>query len=133
MRKFRIISALTTTFATVVVVGVISTSRSAILAPQIDVPSRYMPGSPLPDDSDCEWHMYEDHLRFCRAHAYGWLYFTYDTRARIIDHVTSEAPDNLTIGDLMLIWGIPTGTDQNRWGVYAYWGSRSAFVEGPRL
>ena len=133
MSKFHIISAATTAFATVVVAGIITTSRSATLPPPIDVPARYMPGSPLPDDGDCEWHMYEDQMRFCRGHADGWLFFTYDMRARVIDHVTTENPGELTIGDLMLMWGIPSGIDQNRWGVYVYWGSRSAFVNGPRF
>ncbi len=38
--------------------------------------------------------------------------------------------DRLTIGDLMAMWGTPTGLKRSRWSVQITWGGRYVYTYG---
>jgi hypothetical protein len=92
------------------------------------------PGQPIPDHHDlsCLWHYYSYSDFF-------YCYLRYDRRVMVgymqadgaIDTLWIDTP-NMTIGDLILAWGEPSGVS----GGYSYWyvhftGGRAAFIGSP--
>jgi hypothetical protein len=73
--------------------------------PDVDLPERFQPGQPLPLDAYCYWEHWSTQYLYCQADG---VYLSFDQETRTIQRATKHVQD-LTIGDLILVWGEPTG------------------------
>jgi hypothetical protein len=125
-----IIPSLTTLCTAVVISAVIAASRTLPAPLPIELPTRYMPGSPLPRESHCDWRLYGGEAMYCNIgwRSQGWFSFAYDPHRKTITRTAADVPDDLTVGDLVLSWGMPSGIEPAGWGTYISWDRRSAYV-----
>ncbi len=111
------------------ITGVMVASRTPSQPPAVDLPSAYLPGSPIPKDvSGC--HMDRDIRRsVCslRTSESGMIYFEVDEAQRTIIQ-TRIWVSQVTLGQLILVWGTPTGFESRNHKTTLYWERRSAEV-----
>src|SRR5438045_3048786 len=94
-------------FTGLAIAGVLSMHRPALQQINLDLPTRVLPGSPLPEDAHCDWYMMTEQRMYCNITDDGALiHFSFDMRHNMIASVTLEARE-ITVGDLMLDWGEP--------------------------
>jgi hypothetical protein len=104
--------------------------------PLLDVQpdQQYMPGNPVPPGSYRDWQYAISYTQYCVARQIPGENVTFDVsrRKNLITH-TSVTSGKLTVGDLMLAWGQPTGYARNGFVFEVYWGTRSAYVVAKAL
>src|SRR5688572_19542877 len=89
------------------------------------------PGNPLPQINSCNWDNIasgnEDDTISCHtSQSTGQaVWFSYNVRSQRIVHA-SIAAKNITVGELMLAWGEPSGQLRQGNGQYIYWPDRYA-------
>lgn len=112
----------------VVVAGVIIASRSNATSQPIEPPATLLPGNRLPEEARCDYHPFLDSRIYCSTTRDGsTVYLSYDVaRHEIMDTVIFT--NHMTIGDLILAWGAPTGYTRSGAALQVYWGSRSAYI-----
>ena len=96
---------------------------------------QFLPGNPRPGDVDCN----------SLADGYSGAYASYTTCSAVQDdkHLSLQIDiasgvimrayflaGEYSIGDLMLVWGAPSGFSRFGRNTYLYWGTREAFVLG---
>ncbi len=97
----------------------------------IEPPAHLLPGGPFPPDASCDWepYAYATNYVFCQARAQE-IWLSYDRDRKLITYTTIRV-NGLTVGDLMNVWGTPTGFSGSSWSVQVYWGRRSIWAYGP--
>jgi hypothetical protein len=115
-------------FLIVIIAGITLPARAAERHFE-DPPLQVMPGSHLPDGAVCNWTTYSrGDMMYCNiALQNKTLYFSYDLRRKVIVH-TSMPVDKQTVGNLIVVWGDPTGIEHYTWSAEVQWGNRSIFV-----
>jgi hypothetical protein len=109
------------------VVGVMTAARTGTIRQLLDLPPRYFPGNPLPEDVSCYTHD-DEHAPRCFDQLFGEeVYFNFDGNPRTILRTIIPA-QAYTIGQLILSWGAPSGIRRNYYTIYVYWGTRSALL-----
>jgi hypothetical protein len=106
---------------------VLALSRLALVPQPLELPPRYLPGSPYPSDTACYTPAGESMPR-CSVDLLGNdVYFNFDNEKTSI--LRSIIPtQEYRIGDLVLAWGSPSGIKQQDTLSYVYWGRRSALL-----
>jgi hypothetical protein len=94
-----------------------------------DVPEYLMPGNPAPKQCDFQWRAYYPSSSFyCRNTISDTLmYAEFSVSSDKITRVSYSVTDT-TLGDLVLLWGMPTGVQQYNWGDVVFWGKRSVWA-----
>jgi hypothetical protein len=109
------------------VLGTMTTARSAAMPSLPDLPPAFLPGSLLPADFPCYVYSSTYGPR-CSVNIEGHqVYFDFDARTRIISNVVIPAQD-YTVGDLILAWGPPSAIEQTPRTIYISWGTRTAYL-----
>ena len=123
-----ILAASLCTALIIVVTGVIVAPHREAIPKPIEPPTTLLPGNSLPDDSHCDYHPFMDSRIYCSTTQHGsTVYMSYDVaRHEIMDTVIFT--NHMTVGDLILVWGAPTGYTRSGAAVQVYWGNRSAYV-----
>jgi hypothetical protein len=129
MRKWTALSVCVAFFLVMTTALVIRASRTAVQPIKVEPASRFMPGQPRPKDSFCDWHHAWGDFQYCNEHPSTdtGLTFAFDRRRKTITY-SSTYGFGLSIGELMLGWGQPSGYRSTGWAVQVYWGSRSAYL-----
>ncbi len=69
----------------------------------------------------------------CQVHSENmWVYLMYDIDRHMIIQ-TSATIDDLTVGKLILAWGVPTGMRRAGDIIQVQWGTRSVYVSSNSL
>jgi hypothetical protein len=90
------------------------------------------PGNPLPRINSCNWDNIasgnEDGTISCHTSQKSGqsIWFSYNVRTQRIVHA-SIATKDITVGELMLVWGEPLGQLRQGNGQYIYWRDRYAY------
>ncbi len=133
------------------ILAVVITARMGTSPHAPDLPQRFLPGNPLPNEAACTT-LSDDHIPRCVVRlAHDDVYFNFGTQKRIISRTVIPA-QQYTVGDLIAAWGTPSGfisltdvvaiDEENMtaaWGtpsgftwnetkIYIYWGTRSALL-----
>jgi hypothetical protein len=141
-----VVASLATLMLTVVMTARVGTTPHAP-----DLPQRFLPGNPLPNEAACTT-LSDDHIPRCVVHMpHDDVYFNFGAQSRIITRTVIPA-QQYTVGDLIATWGTPSGftsladvvaiDEENltaAWGtpsgftwnetkIYIYWGTRSALL-----
>lgn len=124
-----LVTTTSTTILFLFLVSVISLSRTALSPRKINIPDAYQPGQPVPGDPPCSARRtdYRAGLASCTDGLRpGPHYFVeYDVQRNIIVHASLwTAQETMTLGDLILTWGQPSGIDNS----FLMWGQRGAFA-----
>lgn len=129
LRKWVILTSAATFFLTLTTTVVIKASRTDLQTAQVNLDPQFLPGSPRPDESYCDSHMTWGDVQYCNEfpNTEAGVSFAFDRRKKMITH-TSTLGFGLTIGDLITLWGQPTGYRIGGWAVQVYWGNRSAYM-----
>ncbi len=129
--KYRIIAAMMglTVFLAGAISGVTLIARTALHPLDIEIPSKYQPGQVLPSDIPRFREYYRSYTNVTgyvqRSSTSLDYIIEVDMPGRTIRHVSKWIFDShITIGDLIVRWGPPTG----RRGSFVSWSDRSAFV-----
>ncbi len=90
-------------------------------------PSDSQPGGPLPQFASCDYHNFYGGIAYCR---FGDFFSaSYDYTAHKIECIYhSQGFNGLTVGDLILAWGQPTGIEFSGYSTTLYWGNKLAYV-----
>jgi hypothetical protein len=86
--------------------------------------SRLMPGQAVP--SGCQVHQIDSEHQYCYVNGITLAL----SRGEIIRTYLSAYSSGLTVGDLMLNWGKPSGASYHWYTVWLYWPDRYAYVLG---
>lgn len=117
---------------TVLLTGIIAASGKEALPMPVEPPAVLLPGNSLPDNAHCDYHPFMESRIYCSTVKDGLtLYLSYDmARHEIMDTVLLT--NHMTVGELILTWGRPTGYTKSGASVQVYWGNRAAYVfSGP--
>lgn len=123
-----IFAVLTFSFMTMLILGVVMVARIGKVTPIPDLPERYLPGSPLLAVDVCrDAHDAFGHYS-CEVYYQGEkvALSSWSTAGTI--SYASMSVSGYTIGDLITMWGTPSGVTHNSYYTYVYWGKRSAFL-----
>jgi hypothetical protein len=95
----------------------------------IEIPPHYRPGQPLPLISTCtiQYHSTTSDLVGCvdRDAANVRYFIQFDITGNVITRTSKyTGNDNITLGDIILRWGEPTGSDSS----IVRWGNRSVYI-----
>ncbi len=128
-KLFKVLPFLSIMSLFVLLFGVVSPARTEAPAVQVDIDPQYLPGKPVPASYGCSWGRLSDGEVFCETsgNADSMISFTFDIRRRVITCTTFTLRAT-TIGELVLVWGSPTGYSQSGGGAVVYWDYRSAYV-----
>jgi hypothetical protein len=98
-----------------------------------DVPEYLMPGHPAPKQCDFQWRAYYPSSSFyCRNTVSNTLMYAEFSISKGTITRVSYSVANTTLGDLVVLWGEPTGFRQYSWGDIVFWGQRSVWASsGP--
>ncbi|MCC7451954.1 MAG: hypothetical protein IT324_31395 [Anaerolineae bacterium] len=112
----------------VVNLTVILVSRATLPAVS-DIPETLLPGHVMPDDVSCVPSPYSGERVSCRVLSgdNDLIYVTFDAKGHVIRRV-SMLMDRQSIGDLIRVWGPPTGIKKMRWAMQVQWGMRYVYV-----
>jgi hypothetical protein len=104
-------------------------ASKAALPPVTDIPEKLLPGQIMPDDVSCVPSPYSGERISCRALSSDneLIYLTFDARSHVIRRA-SMLIDRQPIGDLIRVWGPPTGIKKMRWAMQVQWGMRYVYV-----
>ncbi len=129
MRNWTVLLVAVTLFLVMTTTLVIKGSRAELKPVNVEPASRFMPGHPRPRDSFCDWHLAWGDFQYCNDHPKSdtGLSFAFDRKRKTITY-TSTYGYGLNIGDLVLVWGQPSGYRSTGWAVQVYWGTRSAYL-----
>jgi hypothetical protein len=107
---------------------VVRANRTAVHPIALDLPVRVLPGSLIPRDANCDWSMVTEYRLFCHVNNDGVpIHFNYDMRRGVVISVSVETGE-ITVGELILAWGEPTGYTKSGTAVQLYWGVRSVYL-----
>ncbi len=130
MRGWLIITLATSFMFAVALVAVLTVDRTKeALPPPVMLDPLYAPGMQLPLHSSCRWEYGASPEDYCQKIPRGkdTLFFSCNVRTHRVAMTTTSAY-GLTIGDLLTMWGPPTGyVRHGSWGM-VYWGDRAAPV-----
>ena len=98
-----------------------------------EVPEYLMPGHHAPQQCDFQWRAYYPSSSFyCRNTVSETLMYAEYSISRDAITRVSYSVANTTLGDLVLVWGAPTGFRHYSWGDVVFWGKRSVWASsGP--
>jgi hypothetical protein len=129
-KTLTIIPALTTVSLIAILFGVVTPARSEVVTePNIYVSSRFLPGNPFPGSAWCNWSSYTDGDLYCEALNINddTISFTFDPHRQLITYTTFSIPA-ITVGELILAWGLPTGYIPAGIGTKVTWQHRAIYV-----
>lgn len=97
--------------------------------PAVELPRDLMPGNPLPKEASCVTGPYPSSgSLYCYTMLDDTLvYLMFTSKQRTIERL-SFSPRGGTLGDLILVWGTPTGMNRLAWSVEVHWGNRIVYV-----
>jgi hypothetical protein len=112
----------------VTVLHVLAKVRADALPMRIELPEKYLPGSPLPASVYCEYYDYRGE-KFCFGSWQGQsLNLVYDVQRRMIIKTALSFNKPVKIGDLIVSWGHPTGYTRGLSSFRIFWDQRSIYV-----
>jgi hypothetical protein len=101
-------------------------NRQPIQPIPLDIPDRYMPGQPAPQDVFCDWYTYGMDEISCHRDEY---YMSLNRCEHMIVGVNKLIKPR-PLGDFILAWGTPTAIARSYGSTYVYWGNKSVWVWG---
>ncbi len=111
----------------------IAASRTGMSAPGPQIVDYLLPGHALPQGASCDnGEPGFRYIWYCKAFQAGGklVHFIYDRRKQVISSA-SLAGEGVTVGDLILAWGTPTGYTDHFRGVRVYWAEKVVWVSVP--
>ncbi len=118
----------TAVLLTLAVFAVVVMHRSSTYPVDIGLPTRLLPGKPLPPDAHCEWYMASENNLYCVVTEEGLsAYISYDIRQQVIRTASLPIRDKV-VGELILAWGEPSGFSGSGLSNQVNWGNRSVYV-----
>src|SRR5438045_3374121 len=110
MRNWLVFSVISTAIIALAISTVIKVYRTDPTSHYLDPDPQLMPGHLLPAGSYCDWQFAMGDSQYCTAQsgADEHVALDVDRKTGIITR-TTVSNHGLTIGDLMLIWGEPSG------------------------
>jgi hypothetical protein len=129
MRNWLTFSSISTVIFAVAVAILIKGYRTELTTRFPDLDPRFSPGHTLPPNSYCDWQFAVADTQYCTAEL--------DTEERISMDVNSKtglitrtnvSSHGMTVGDLMLIWGEPSGYSRSGIVFQVYWQNRSVYI-----
>lgn len=112
--------------------GVVELSAARPIEPTIDIPADLKPGNPRPQHALCEgWPYYSYLMEYCHI---GEVYFFLDSqKGRITQSMYYPETQKLTLGELILNWGTPSGFSKAGMLVQVYWSDRYVYLQSQTL
>jgi hypothetical protein len=129
MRKWMTLAAISSLCSALILIMVIKVHRLPITPPRLDLDSAFMPGNPVPPHSYCDWRLAVTDTRFCVAPPLAGERISFDVdryKGTIVR--TSLSGRRLTVGELMLAWGQPSGYLKRGISFQVFWQDRSAYL-----
>jgi hypothetical protein len=123
-----LIAGIVTIFASTTVIALAKRSPAPNVLDAVTLPDRLLPGHTLPKEAKCDWNPAAEEMLYCQVLLdENSIYISYDMRRNLIVNAALSAHDT-SIGDLITVWGNPTGMIRWNLSVQVFWGSRSAYV-----
>ena len=112
---------------TVLIVTVVLAARVQQIPQLPDIPQIYLPGNPIPTDVTC-YTPSDEHFPRCSVRIGQTIIFVdFHPDHKTITGTLIPARE-YTIGQIVTVWGKPTGITRKETMVYVYWGARSALI-----
>ena len=114
---------------TICIVVAVSAARAGTVRSVFDLPERFLPGHPLPVDATCTETVANSvacsfyHINYAGKE----VSLIADVSGRNIADAVYSAHE-YTIGDLILVWGLPSGFIHYGSAVQVYWDTRFAYL-----
>ncbi|MBX3085252.1 MAG: hypothetical protein KF716_26700 [Anaerolineae bacterium] len=112
---------------TLIIIGVLRLGHLGIPSEIYNPPQVYLPGNPLPALVEVALCANYAHQKFSTTAEIDGrtFYFTYIFEDRVIIHTAVRAED-YNIGELVTLWGMPSGIQRHGATILVSWGLRSA-------
>jgi hypothetical protein len=133
MRNWLTFSAVSTLIFALAIMVALKTYRTDLITRFPEPDPQFMPGGAIPSSAYCDWQFALSDSRYCFAESAGdHISLDVNRSSGIIDRTTVSG-HGLTIGDLILTWGEPSGYSKSGIAFLVYWRNQSAYITASSL